>query len=70
MFSHLSVFICISLDPVMTIIGPMPNWSFIDYLLRMLVVRGDIVNYGRVQIFALMRPTHYVVSVTVLYILV
>ncbi|KAF2899754.1 hypothetical protein ILUMI_02530 [Ignelater luminosus] len=46
-------------DPVMTIIGPMANLKFIDYLMKMLALQQGIACLGRIQIFALMKPLDY-----------
>ena len=49
-------------DPCMTVIGTMPSLEFIKYLFKSLSRQNDVVSYGRVQIFAVMRPGDYVVS--------
>lgn len=46
----------------MTVIGTMPSLDFIKYLFKSLSRQNDIVSYGRIQIFAIMRPGDYVVS--------
>ncbi|CAH0551418.1 unnamed protein product [Brassicogethes aeneus] len=46
-------------EPCMTLIGPMSKIDFIKYLMRCLTLQSDIVTYGRVQIFAIMRPKFF-----------
>lgn len=50
------------LEPVMTIVGAMPTLSFLKYLIKCLCLQTDIATYGRIKIFAVMRPSHYAVS--------
>lgn len=50
------------LDPVMTIIGPMPKSTFLIFLMRCLTQQTSVVQFGRIQIFALMKPEDYIVS--------
>lgn len=48
-------------EPVMTVIGPMPNRKFINYLIKTIVLQTDFIKYGRLQIFAFMIPHDYIV---------
>ncbi|KAK5648601.1 hypothetical protein RI129_003493 [Pyrocoelia pectoralis] len=46
-------------DPVMTIIGPMPNLNFLRHLVKSIIFQEEIFTYGRPQIFALMQLEDY-----------
>ncbi|CAH2000897.1 unnamed protein product [Acanthoscelides obtectus] len=48
-------------DPVMTIIGTMCNLYFLKYLIKSLVLQTGPTLYGRINLFALMRPRDYAV---------
>ncbi|XP_018563365.1 dimethyladenosine transferase 2, mitochondrial [Anoplophora glabripennis] len=48
-------------DPVMTIVGAMPKFSFLKYLIKCLCLQSEIVTYGRIQIIAIMRPSHFAI---------
>lgn len=50
-------------EPVMSIIGPMPNRKFIKYLMKALSLQTDFTKYGRPQVFAFMAPRDYTVIV-------
>lgn len=43
----------------MTIIGPMFKLDILRYLLHKLSLNAGIVNYGRIQIFAMMISKRY-----------
>ncbi|KAJ8962737.1 hypothetical protein NQ318_001135 [Aromia moschata] len=47
--------------PAMTVIGTMSKLSFIKYLLESLILQNNIINYGRIQVFAIMKPRYYAV---------
>ncbi|CAH2000889.1 unnamed protein product [Acanthoscelides obtectus] len=48
-------------EPVMTIIGTMCNLYFLKYLIKSLVLQTGPTLYGRIKLFALMRPRDYAV---------
>jgi hypothetical protein len=48
-------------DPALTIIGPLPNMNFIRFLLKSLVLQTFVVSFGRIQLFAFMKPRDYIV---------
>ncbi|CAG9862997.1 unnamed protein product [Phyllotreta striolata] len=51
-------------DPVMTVVGTMPNTSFIRYLIKSLALQRGLALYGRIQMFAILKKHHYNVLTT------
>jgi hypothetical protein len=54
-------YLIIRTDPALTIIGPLPNMNFIRFLLKSLVLQTFVVSFGRIQLFAFMKPRDYIV---------
>lgn len=46
-------------DPAITVIGTMPNLRFLRYLMASLALQSGPVLYGRMQLYAIMKKTHY-----------
>lgn len=48
-------------DPAMTIVGTLPNTTFIRYLIKSLALQTGLALHGRIQIFGIMKPHDYYV---------
>ncbi|KAG5884975.1 hypothetical protein JTB14_000366 [Gonioctena quinquepunctata] len=46
-------------EPVLTVVGALPNLMIIKYLIRSLALQNNPVNYGRIQLFVMIKPEYH-----------
>ncbi|XP_044744601.1 dimethyladenosine transferase 2, mitochondrial isoform X2 [Coccinella septempunctata] len=51
-------------DPAISVIGPILDNKFLQHVIYAISTQKSLVSYGRVEIFAIMRPSHYLVLST------
>lgn len=49
-------------DPSLTVVGALPKSNFCFYINESIALGSSNFNFGRMQIFALMKPEDYVVG--------
>lgn len=55
-------------DPVMAIVGTLTKQTFLNYLVKCMVLQRDLVTYGRVELFLITYEKLWRVSIVTMFL--